>query len=117
MQELPHPSREQIRIEGVLEALANPLRLRVVQRLAEFGELTCATALPDVTPSTASRHWRVLRESGVLHARREGRRVLMSLRRDDLDVRFPGLLDCVLAAGRESGAVRSQRVLVPGADG
>ena len=117
MQALHHPSREQIRIEGVLEALSNPLRLRVVQRLAESGELTCATALPDVTPSTASRHWRVLRESGVLHARREGRTVVMSLRRADLDARFPGLLDCVLAAGRESDAVRSQRVLVPGGGG
>ena len=116
MQSLPHPSREQIQIEGVLEALSNPLRLHVVQRLADAGELTCGTALPDVTPSTASRHWRVLRESGVLYARREGRVVLMSLRRADLDARFPGLLDAVLAASRESEAVSSQRVLVPSAD-
>lgn len=50
-----------------------------------------------VPRSTLSNHWRILREAGVIHTRRVGKTRLMSLRRDDLDVRFPGLLAAVLA--------------------
>ncbi|TQM14657.1 ArsR/SmtB family transcription factor [Pseudonocardia kunmingensis] len=95
MQTLSHPTREQIRFESVLDALAHPVRLRVVRRLADGEELTCGTTLPDVPKSAASHHWRILRESGVLHARREGRTILHTLRREDLDARFPGLLEVV----------------------
>ncbi|CAA9423633.1 MAG: Transcriptional regulator, ArsR family [uncultured Quadrisphaera sp.] len=98
MQTLTHPTPEQLRLEAVLDALASPVRLRIVGRLAQGAELTCGTVLPDVPPSSASHHWRVLRESGVLFARREGRVIVHSLRRDDLDGRFPGLLDAVLSA-------------------
>ncbi|GAA4697734.1 helix-turn-helix domain-containing protein [Promicromonospora umidemergens] len=91
-----------MRIEAVLEALSHPVRLQILRRLAGGEELTCGTVLPDVPPSSASHHWRVLRASGVLFARRDGRVILHTLRRDDLDARFPGLLDAVLAAiGRE----------------
>ena len=95
---LTHPDRAQLRLDVVLDALASPVRLRVVQRLADGEELTCGTVLPDVPASSASHHWRVLREGGVLHARREGRVIVHSLRRQDLDSRFPGLLDSVLNA-------------------
>lgn len=95
---LDHPDRAQLRVESVLEALSHPLRLQILRRLASGEELTCGTVLPDVAPSSASHHWRVLRESGVLFARRDGRVILHTLRRDDLDARFPGLLDAVLAA-------------------
>ncbi|MFE0474869.1 ArsR/SmtB family transcription factor [Streptomyces sp. NPDC058947] len=104
MKALTHPSRADLRIESVLDAMANPTRLRIIERLAGGEELTCSTTLPDVSPSTASRHWNVLREAGILHARREGRIILHSLRRDDLDARFPGLLDSVLTAVRDAPA-------------
>lgn len=90
------PTRTSIRIEDVLAALDHPLRLRVVRTLAARGEMTCQDILPDVTKSTASHHWRVLRESGVVEQRREGRYLYLSLRRDDLDSRFPGVLDAVV---------------------
>ena len=98
MRALSHPDRSQLRIGPVLEALASPVRLRIVRRLAAGEELTCGTVLPDVPASSASHHWRVLREGGILHARREGRIILHTLRREDLDARFPGLLDVVLTA-------------------
>ncbi|BCL25407.1 ArsR/SmtB family transcription factor [Streptomyces aurantiacus] len=101
MKSLTHPAREDLLIQSVLDALANPIRLRIVKRLAGGEELTCSTVLPEVSASTASRHWQVLRESGILWARREGRIILHTLRREDLDFRFPGLLDCVLAAVEE----------------
>lgn len=111
MRAFHHPTREQLRLENVLAALANPLRLHVTQLLADHDELTCGTALPDTAASTASRHWQVLRESGILYARHEGRTVLMSLRREDLDARFPGLLDSILTASRDSSAVAEQNVV------
>jgi DNA-binding transcriptional ArsR family regulator len=102
MKPLTHPRRDELRIEAVLDAMANPIRLRIIERLAAGEELTCSTVLPEVTPSTASRHWHVLREAGILFARRDGRIILHHLRRDDLDARFPGLLDSVLRAVRTS---------------
>lgn len=106
MKALTHPSRADLRIESVLDAMANPTRLRIIERLADGEELTCSTTLPDVSPSTASRHWNVLREAGILRARREGRIILHSLRRDDLDQRFPGLLDSVLRAVRDASSAQ-----------
>jgi DNA-binding transcriptional ArsR family regulator len=99
-----HPTREQIQLDHVLTALGNPVRLLVVIRLARGVTLTCGEALPEIGKSTASHHWRVLRESGVMHARPHGRSFLLSLRREDLDAKFPGLLDAVLAAAPDEAA-------------
>ncbi|ROT32928.1 helix-turn-helix transcriptional regulator [Micromonospora sp. HM5-17] len=97
------PTREQLSLPAVLEALANPLRLRVVAQLAAAPEagLSCGELLPDVSKSTASHHWRILRDAGILEHRRDGRHIRPVLRRADLDARFPGLLDVVLANARE----------------
>ena len=51
-----------------------------------------------MTKSTCTHHFRVLREAGVIRQRVEGTTRLNSLRREDLDSRFPGLLDSVLQA-------------------
>lgn len=93
-----HPEREQIRLEHVLMALGNPLRLAVVQKLAGGGEHACGTLLQGLSKSTLTHHWRVLRDSGVIWQRPDGRANLLSLRREDLDARFPGLLECLLHA-------------------
>ncbi|RKQ38961.1 helix-turn-helix transcriptional regulator [Enterobacter sp. R1(2018)] len=91
-----HPEREQIRLENVLFALGNPLRLDIVRTLAERGEQACGTLRKDVAKSTMTHHWRVLRDSGVIWQRPQGRENLISLRREDLDARFPGLLETLL---------------------
>jgi DNA-binding transcriptional ArsR family regulator len=70
--------------------------LRVVRTLASNDELTCQEILPDMTKSSASHHWRMLRESGIVEQRREGRYLYLRLRKADLDTRFPGLLDAVI---------------------
>jgi DNA-binding transcriptional ArsR family regulator len=95
-----HPERAQIQLTHVLTALGNPLRLRVVRILADGGEHTCGSVLPDVAKSNLTHHWRVLRDAGVIRQRPSGRELLLSLRRDDLDARFPGLLDSLLEAAR-----------------
>lgn len=93
-----HPDRDQIRLENVLTALGNPLRLTVVRMLAGGGEHACSAVLQGIPKSTLTHHWRVLRDSGVIWQRPDGRENLLSLRREDLDVRFPGLLDSLLLA-------------------
>lgn len=96
---LPHPAREDIRIETVLHALADPVRLSVVRELAAAeDELTCSCFDLPVTKSTTTHHFRVLRESGIVRQTYRGTAKMNGLRRDDLDALFPGLLDRVLEA-------------------
>ncbi|AST69901.1 transcriptional regulator [Kosakonia cowanii] len=92
-----HPEREQFRLENVLFALGNPLRLAIIKRLADGSEMSCNTLRPqEVAKSTMTHHWRVLRDSGVVWQRPQGRENMISLRREDLDSCFPGLLDTLL---------------------
>ncbi|CAM7978482.1 DNA-binding transcriptional regulator, ArsR family [Lelliottia nimipressuralis] len=92
-----HPEPEQITLENVLLALGNPLRLEVLRLLADGSELSCNALRPeDIAKSTMTHHWRMLRDSGVIWQRPQGRENMISLRREDLDARFPGLLDTLL---------------------
>jgi DNA-binding transcriptional ArsR family regulator len=95
---LLHPGRDQIQLAAVLHALSDPIRLRIVAALAETGERTCGSFDLPVVKSTCTHHFRVLREAGVIRQRLEGTTRLNSLRFDDLEARFPGLVDAVLAA-------------------
>nr|WSZ94656.1 ArsR family transcriptional regulator [Streptomyces sp. NBC_00857] len=97
--ELAHPQRAEIRLESVLHALSEPLRLRVVRELAAVdGELSCSCFDLPVTKSTTTHHFRVLRESGVIRQVYRGTAKMNGLRGADLDALFPGLLDSVLGA-------------------
>ncbi|MGY4523960.1 ArsR/SmtB family transcription factor [Pseudomonas sp. UBA4617] len=93
-----HPSIEQIRLENVLTALGNPLRLTVLKVLSDGEEHPCGQILKGASKSTMTHHWRVLRDSGVIWQRPYGRENLLSIRRDDLETRFPGLLTSLLEA-------------------
>lgn len=94
---LEHPDREAIRLEDVLHALSDPMRLRVVRALAER-EATCSDVELPVSKSTCTHHFRVLREAGVISQVYRGTAKVNCLRRADLDALFPGLLESVLAA-------------------
>ncbi|MEU3597227.1 helix-turn-helix domain-containing protein [Streptomyces sp. NPDC006798] len=96
MEELHHPEAEDIHLVDVLAALGHPIRLEAARTLASGEERFCGEILCDVPKSSMTHHWRVLRESGVIRQRRDGRKFFLTLRRDDLDTRFPGLLDLVL---------------------
>ncbi|MEU9704314.1 helix-turn-helix transcriptional regulator [Streptomyces sp. NPDC047981] len=97
---LDHPARDEIRLEAVLHALSDAVRLRIVSDLAraEGAELSCSFFELPVTKSTRTHHFRVLRESGVIEQVYRGTAKLNALRRADLDTLFPGLLDSVLTA-------------------
>ncbi|WP_331766471.1 helix-turn-helix domain-containing protein [Embleya sp. NBC_00896] len=96
---LHHPDVERIELVDVLAALGHPVRLAIVRALASGEETFCGAILPEVPKSSLTHHWRALRESGVIRQRPSGRKLYLTLRRDDLEARFPGLLDLVLLDG------------------
>jgi DNA-binding transcriptional ArsR family regulator len=98
-EEIAHPQAAEIELGAVLHALSDPVRLKIVAALAGAeGEPTCGSFDVPVTKSTCTHHFKVLREAGVIHQRQVGTARLNTLRRDDLDARFPGLLDTILEA-------------------
>lgn len=97
--DLHHPDRNEIELASVMHALSDPHRLEIVRRLAaDDGPRPCGTFGFDISKSTMTHHFRTLRECGVIRQERKGTTKMTELRREDLDARFPGLLDAVLNA-------------------
>jgi DNA-binding transcriptional ArsR family regulator len=104
---LPEPAVDQIRLVPVLQALADPVRLRIVCQLAEgHADMACIAFDLPVGKSTTTHHFRVLREAGVIRQHRRGTSRVSALRTADLDRVLPGLLDRVLAAARSEALRR-----------
>jgi DNA-binding transcriptional ArsR family regulator len=53
-----------------------------------------------VSKSTLSHHLKVLRHAGLTHTRAQGVQRFVSLRTDDIEALYPGLLGCVLGYSR-----------------
>jgi DNA-binding transcriptional ArsR family regulator len=101
MRDPRHPDTAELDLPTVLHALSDPTRLQIVAATAAADPaagVACGRIDVPVSPATASHHLRVLREAGITHTRVDGRMKYISLRRADLDARFPGLLDSVLAS-------------------
>jgi DNA-binding transcriptional ArsR family regulator len=95
---LPEPVADDLRLETVLGALSDPLRLRIVQKLlleSEAFDHPCSWFEIDRPKSTLTHHFRALREAGVTRQRQYGLERRSQVRVDDLEERFPGLLDLV----------------------
>jgi DNA-binding transcriptional ArsR family regulator len=97
VRDIAHPAADQLSLPGVLHALSDPVRLEIVRVLGLEGELACGAIEVPVSKSTLTHHLKVLRDAGVTRTRCEGVQRLVSLRMTDVEARFPGLLDCVLA--------------------
>ncbi len=99
---LTAPRRDELTLATVLHALSDPVRLRIVGALADADDgRPCGSFDLPVTKSTCTHHFKVLREAGVISQRHVGTTRLNTLRRGDLEDRFPGLLDTVLAAAAD----------------
>jgi DNA-binding transcriptional ArsR family regulator len=105
MDDVVEPAAEDFQLPRILAALADPNRLAAVRFIARNGESWCAQvmdrAMLPMTKSTFSHHLRILREAGVVTKRIQGARGYTSLRKDDLDRRFPGLIDSIVSAAPE----------------
>ena len=102
MDDVVEPAADDLQLPRVLAALAEPNRLATVQYVARSDEACCSEVIQEaglsMTKSTFSHHLRILREAGVLTKRIQGTRGYTRLRKDDLDQRFPGLMDSIIAA-------------------
>ena len=75
--------RDQARL--LFKALADPLRLEVVQALAEGERCVCELSQGlELAQSRLSFHLKVMREAGLIEAREQGRWVYYRLRPDAL---------------------------------
>jgi DNA-binding transcriptional ArsR family regulator len=100
MVQFVHPSRDEIKLAGVLAALADPKRLRIVRSLFAKDEcMSCTEAAPcpDMAKSTLSNHFRILREAGLVRTSKQGVEHRNVLREDDINARFPKLLKTILS--------------------
>lgn len=94
-----HPDLDDVALSAVMYALSDPVRLDIVRMAASSVEpLPCNAFTDAIAKSTLSHHWRVLREAGLLRQEPVGTSKLNYLRREELDRRFPGLLDAILNA-------------------
>jgi DNA-binding transcriptional ArsR family regulator len=93
---LEQPAIEAVELAEVLHALSDPARLEIVRGLATDGERQCGSFDLGLTKATRSHHFKVLREAGLTFTRLEGTARFVTLRRDELDAKFPGLLDAVV---------------------
>jgi DNA-binding transcriptional ArsR family regulator len=92
---IPHPAVEAFDLATIMRTMGDPIRLEMVRLLADDRARPCndIAATLGLPVSTASYHMRLMREAGVTRTRAEGTHRLISLRRDDLESRFPGLVD------------------------
>lgn len=98
MKQARHPTPAEMSLTAVMGALGDPIRVGLVRVLADGRERGWGELRAPVVKSTLSHHLRVLRDAGITRTRQEGTRCFVRLRRDDLETRFPGLLDAVLDA-------------------
>lgn len=99
MVQFVHPTKEDITLDGVLAALADPMRLRIMRSLMEVeGCLSCSEAAPcpNMAKSTLSHHFRILREAGLIRTSKSGVENRNVVRAEEIDQRFPGLLELVM---------------------
>jgi DNA-binding transcriptional ArsR family regulator len=80
------PDLDAVPLAAVMAALSDPVRVAIVRDLALRGESTCGAFDVGVSKATRSHHFKVLRAAFI------------TLRRGEVDARFPGLLGAVLAA-------------------
>jgi DNA-binding transcriptional ArsR family regulator len=123
MRPLIHPSIDDITVEGILHALADPVRVAIYMELARSSCTNpCSNFLQvsdrSIPKSTLSQHFRALREAGLVRSERRGVEMHNTARCDEIEKRFPGLLvalvnayqvqagDCARAAKRRQAAAR-----------
>ncbi len=120
MRPLVHPSIEDVTVEAILYALADPVRMAIY---ADIAGATCTQTCSDflkvsstpVPKSTLSQHFRALREAGLIRGERRGVEMHNTSRCEELEQRFPGLVRSILDAYRlqlereRKGKVRAAR--------
>lgn len=103
MRPLFHPPIEDITVEGILHALADPVRVAIFADIAISNcAFNCSNFLnvteKKIPKSTLSHHFKALREAGLIRAERRGVEMHNTSRCAEIESRFPGLLPAILQA-------------------
>jgi DNA-binding transcriptional ArsR family regulator len=106
-----HPSIEDVTVEGILHALADPMRVEIFALIAgSSAAQNCSSYLrvteKDIPKSTLSQHFRILREAGLIRGERRGIEMRNVSRCAELEKRFPGLVASIINAHRLQRADR-----------
>jgi len=93
-----HPATADLNIDAILHALADPVRRSVIVKLLGCSGMSCSGSCDgeDLAPSTISFHHKILRDAGLIRSEKRGVQVWNTVRKADVDARFPGLLDAIL---------------------
>ena len=98
-----HPELSEITLPVVMQALSDPCRIAIVRELlAKDYALACNEVPLDVSKATRSHHFEVLRSAGLIRTKVEGTKCMTSLRRDEVESRFPGLFSLVETADQQA---------------
>ena len=103
MRPLHHPEIKDIPPEAILHALADPVRVKIFADIAQQGCSQNCTAFVNVAKkpipkSTLSQHFRILREAGLIRSERRGVEMRNTLRAEEVEARYPGLLVAIAKA-------------------
>lgn len=94
-----HPEISEVTLPVVMQALSDPCRIAIVRELLVQGRALACNEVPlDISKATRSHHFEVLRSAGLIFTEAEGTKCMTTLRREDIESRFPGLLSLVSAA-------------------
>jgi DNA-binding transcriptional ArsR family regulator len=103
MRLLLHPSIEDVRLEAILHALSDPVRVEIFTEIAGAGCAQTCSAFSSVNDriipkSSLSQHFKVLRDAGLIRSERQGVEMRNTSRCAEIDGRFPGLIAAILNA-------------------
>jgi len=97
MRQIKHPTIEQVELTDIMYALSDPTRLEIVMRLANAGKkLTCGELDLNRPKSSMSHHFKILRGAGLVLTLIEGTEHMNSLRIEEIEQKFPGVLSSVI---------------------
>lgn len=90
-----HPPPKDVTLDGVLHALSDPARRKILFKLMGCEGLSCSKSCDKMPPSTISFHYQILREAGLIRSAKKGVEVINTARKAEIEKRFPGLLHTI----------------------
>ena len=113
MRPIHHPHADEITVQGILYALSDPVRVRIINGLRDADCSQNCTTFTNVgaTPlpkSTLSQHFRILREAGLIRSERKGVELQNRMRCEELEPRYGPMIRAILSAYQADCAAKSQ---------
>ena len=103
MRPLLHPGIDEIRPEAILHALSDPTRATIFAQITRQGFVQACSTLAcvgdrQIPKSSLSQHFKILREAGLIRSERQGVEMRNTSRWEEVNARFPGLLESIVKA-------------------